>query len=181
MSQFNFGDEPPETSELEPIKQPTDDGPDSDAYPEAVVRALEKLLNAKGWDETCAILEREHILLLTDTAEQFLTGTIMQSQQSGDPEQHKQVDYLMLHLTLLRQARARGIPAAWVAFELARRQTGQEQTSVPKSSDGISFTPEEAERAAHDADCLAEKLSVTPDDLTIPAVQTRLRQALGVT
>src|SRR5260370_35420891 len=48
------------------------------------------------------------------------------------------------------------------------------------SDDGIVFTPEEVQRAIDDANFIAEKLGIEPDDTIIPVIQARLRRTLGL-
>ncbi len=147
--------------------------------PKAVADALVAFLNTNSWDETRAILEREQALLLTAVADQVVAARIAQAVQEQD---QRRADYLTAHRTLLRQARAMGVPAAWEEFEAAR-QTAEEMPppdmADQPAEDWVALTPEEAECASQDAAFLAEQLGLAPDDPTIPTLQAHLRQTLA--
>ncbi len=92
----------------------------------AVSQALTALLNARDWNETHLVLEREQALLLTETAEQILQGLTQEAQQSGTPDSARNAAYFMLHLTLLHHARISDIPTAWKLFEEMLAQIEEE-------------------------------------------------------
>jgi tetratricopeptide (TPR) repeat protein len=145
MPRLNFWQKSRGKSKHQPSQPPTGNGQGPDVDPQAVAQALVALLFTKSWDETRAVLEREHALLLTDTAEQILSELIqqeqqnddpsrqwrfvdasdfvplLQAQQSDDPSRQQQMNHLknlMFNLKLLRAARAQGIYTAWEAFVL---------------------------------------------------------------
>ena len=96
---------------------------------QSVTNALDAFTTTESWNEKRSVLELEHALLLTDTAEQILGRRILEIQQSDDPGQQLQVGYLEIHLMLLRDARTMGIYAAWEVFEAARQMAEQDLIS----------------------------------------------------
>lgn len=102
----------------------------SDPDPAQVSRTLDAFLGAQSWDETRAALEREQTILLTDAATSQLQQAIDDTR--SQPGQERRAATLTRHLTLLHDARTRGIPAAWDAFMAEeQRQVAEAQARVP--------------------------------------------------
>ncbi len=87
------------------------------ATQEDVATALRSLLTTTTWDDTRAVLEREHQLLLTSVCDHLLREHIHRMER--EPHQARHVVYLRMHLRLLQLAREDGIDAAWRQFEAA--------------------------------------------------------------
>jgi hypothetical protein len=55
-----------------------------DANPQAVAEVLRALLTTASWDETRAVLEREQVLLLSQTVERLVTARLAQAVQENN-------------------------------------------------------------------------------------------------
>lgn len=93
-----------------------------DLHTHAISEALKRLLGTESWNETYATFVRDQAVLLTETADQFLSALIQVARQDHSPHGTEGLHYLEMHRTLLREARTQGIDAAWAHFDHTRRQ-----------------------------------------------------------
>lgn len=107
----------------------------ADPESQAIGAALKHLLGTESWNETYAAFVRDQALLLTETADQFLSALIQVARQDHSPHGVEGVHYLEMHRTLLREARTHGIDVAWEHFDHTRRQleSSQEQHALPSA------------------------------------------------
>jgi CHAT domain-containing protein/tetratricopeptide (TPR) repeat protein len=98
--------------------------------PAEVARALEAYLGAESWEATCAALERDQAILLTDAATARLQQTI--DEAASQPGQEQRAASLKYHLNLLGAARTQGLGPACDAFLAEQqRQVAAAQARVP--------------------------------------------------
>ncbi|HVB23403.1 MAG TPA: hypothetical protein VNG51_15800 [Ktedonobacteraceae bacterium] len=76
--------------------------------------ALLELLSTSNWDETRHVLEQRQSYLLTDVTIKLLEEAITDARLAFDEDK---VNFFLMHLHLIKDARIRGIPTAWQTFE----------------------------------------------------------------
>ena len=101
------------------------------------IDVLRQFLSTENWDQTRQVLFAEQQHLLNEVTEHFLTALIHVAEQSDDANADEGRRYLEVHLALLRDARTRGVEAAWEQFNAtlpshsAHQPTTKQQESRP--------------------------------------------------
>jgi hypothetical protein len=83
------------------------------------------LLSTSNWDETRQVLEQHQSALLTDVTIKMLGEAIIDAKIAFDADR---VNFFLMHLHLLKDARIRGIPTAWETFQRSLRYLKSEDS-----------------------------------------------------